>query len=49
MKRICTSCGQPIQPGEGFDEIIPHSMSGSRPTAYRHKRPCRPPLISESK
>jgi hypothetical protein len=43
MIRYCANCGQLIKPGEGYDEIIPDSLSGARPTEYLHKRQCGRP------
>lgn len=40
--KTCARCQHPIQPGEGYHEIVPDSLSGARPTEYLHKRRCHP-------
>ncbi|MFM9629345.1 hypothetical protein ACKI10_17180 [Streptomyces galilaeus] len=40
--KICCRCQEPIRPGEGYDTVVPDSMSAARPADYQHKGPCRP-------
>lgn len=41
MSRTCGHCHEPIRPGEAYDTHTPHSGTGSAPTVYLHKLPCK--------
>lgn len=41
--KFCDRCSEPIRPGEGYDTIVPDSMSGARPNMYFHRWDCTRP------